>query len=122
MWCFAPDKMNTIYAMQQADKTLRSAAVQQEVLGFKLLDLQKELVEAFQLPPLLSKLMQDSASNEQRVRNVTLAVNLARHSANGWDDAALPDDYKDIAELLRMDIARVLRIVGVPDIAVTNIT
>ncbi len=121
MWCFAPDKMNAIYAMQQADKSLRSAAAQEEVLGFKLIDLQKELVEAFQLPPLLSKLMQDNASGEQRVRNVTLAVNLARHSANGWDDAALPDDYRDIAELLRMDIARVMRIVGTPATAAANI-
>lgn len=115
MWCFAPDKMNTIHNMQHADKTLRSHAVQQEVLGFKLHDLQKELVEVFQLPPLLSKLMQDEASGEQRVRNVTLAVNLARHSANGWDDAALPDDYHDIAEFLRMDIGRAKRIIGVPD-------
>ncbi len=115
MWCYAPDKMNTIYAMQHADKTLRSRAVQQEVLGFVLHDLQKEIVEEFKLPPLLSQLMQDNASNEQRVRNVTLAVNLARHSANGWDDAALPDDYRDIAELLRMDVEKVMRVVGVPD-------
>jgi HD-like signal output (HDOD) protein len=115
MWCFAPDEMNTIFAMQQADKSLRSAL--EEVLGFKLIDFQKELVEAFQLPPLLSKLMQDSASSEQRARNVTLAVNLARHSANGWDDAALPDDYRDIAELLRMDVAKVMRIVGTPSVA-----
>ncbi len=114
MWCFAPDKMNVIHAMQQADKTLRSQDAQQEVLGFKLHDLQKELVEVFQLPPLLSKLMQDEASTEQRVRNVMLAVNLARHSANGWDDAALPDDYHDIAEFLRVDIDRVLRIIGAP--------
>ena len=114
MWCFAPEKMNTIHTMQHADKTLRSAVVQQQVLGFKLHDLQKELVEVFQLPPLLSKLMKDSASSEQRVRNVTLAVNLARHSGNGWDDAALPDDYRDIAEFLRMDIDKVMRTVGVP--------
>jgi HD-like signal output (HDOD) protein len=114
MWCFAPDKMNTIYAMQHADKTLRSNVVQQEVLGFVLHDLQKELVEIFQLPPLLSKLMQNGTSHEQRVRNVTLAVNLARHSANGWDDAALPDDYHDIAELLRLDVDRTMRIIGVP--------
>jgi HD-like signal output (HDOD) protein len=114
MWCFAPDKMNIIYAMQHADKTLRSNVVQQEVLGFVLHDLQKELVEIFQLPPLLSKLMQDSTSHEQRVRNVTLAVNLARHSANGWDNAALPEDYHDIAELLRLDIDRTKHIIGVP--------
>jgi HD-like signal output (HDOD) protein len=115
MWCFAPDKMNIIHNKQQVDKTLRSQAVQQEVLGFVLHDLQKELVEVFQLPPLLSKLMKDEALNEQRVRNVTLAVNLARHSANGWDDAALPDDYHDVAEFLRMDINRAKRIIGVPD-------
>ena len=117
MWCFAPEKMMAIHNKQHADKTLRSTTVQQEVLGFKLQDLQTQLVEAFELPPLLSKLMQDSTSNEQRVRNVTLAVNFARHVANGWDDAALPDDYHDVAELLRMDIDRVKRIVGAPDLA-----
>lgn len=114
LWCFAPNHMEKIYALQHADKTLRSVAVQQEILGFRIQDLQKGLVEAFELPPLLSKLMQDNASTEQRVRNVILAVNLARHSANGWDDAALPDDYRDAAELLRMDIERVMRIVGAP--------
>jgi HD-like signal output (HDOD) protein len=115
MWCYVPDKMNLIHTMQVADKALRSKAVQQDVLGFVLHDLQAQLVEVFQLPPLLGKLMQDGASDEQRVRNVTLAVNLARHSANGWGDAALPDDYRDIAELLRLDVDRVMRVVGVPD-------
>lgn len=114
MWCFQPEKMNSICALQQADKTLRSRAVQQDVLGFTLYDLQKEIVEAFQFPPLLAKLMQEEASGEQRVRNVTLAVNLARHSSHGWDDAALPDDYQEIAEFLRMDLERVMRIIGVP--------
>lgn len=115
MWCFAPNQMNQIHKLQNLDKTLRSSSAQQHVLGFKLLDLQKELVKAFQLPPLLSKLMQDGVGKEQRVRNVTLAVNLARHSSNGWDNAALPDDYSDIADLLRMDLDRVMRIVGVPE-------
>jgi hypothetical protein len=36
-----------------------------------------------------------------------LAVN-PRHTANGWDDAALPDDYKEIAELLRMPAEQVM--------------
>ncbi|CAN1528533.1 Metal-dependent hydrolase HDOD [Methylophilaceae bacterium] len=116
MWCFSPEKMNIIHKMQEADKTIRSVTAQQNVLGFKLQDLQKALVEAFQLPPLLSKLMQDDASTEQRVRNVALAVNLARHSANGWSDAALPDDFHDISELLRIEINRVKRIVGAPEL------
>ncbi len=115
MWCFAPDKMNTIFSMQQADKALRSQAAQEDVLGFKLHDLQDVLVEVFKLPPLLSQLMHSEAAGEQRVRNVVLAVNLARHSANGWDDAALPDDYRDVAEFLRVDVERAKRLIGVPD-------
>ena len=115
MWCFAPEKMNEIYDMQHTDKALRSKTAQEQVLGFKLVDLQKALVEKFQLPPLLSKLMEDQDASEHRAINVALAVNLARHSANGWDDAALPDDYSDIADFLRVDVARARYIIGVPD-------
>lgn len=114
MWCFAPDKMNVIFKMQQADKTLRTKELQQQIFGFKLKDLQKKIVEEFQLPPLLSQLMDDANAN-RRVKNVRLAVNLARHSSNGWDNAALPDDYHDVAELLRVDIARAKQIIGVPE-------
>jgi hypothetical protein len=34
------------------------------------------------------------------VRNVVLAVRLARHTAHGWDNAAIPDDVDEIAQLL----------------------
>jgi hypothetical protein len=47
-----------------------------------------------------------------RVRNVQLAVDLARHSANGWTDPALPDDYQAISELLNIHIDGVLRKIG----------
>jgi len=108
MWCFAPGQMLEIRDMQHKDKTLRSRDVQQQVLGFMLFDLQRELVAQWGLPQLLLTLMNDSCSKQPRVRNVELAVNLARHTANGWDDAALPDDYKDIGELLRMPAEQVM--------------
>ncbi|MDD2686512.1 MAG: HDOD domain-containing protein [Gallionella sp.] len=102
MWAFAPDAMLKIRAMQQEDKSLRSRAVQEQVLGFALRDLQQRLAEEWGLPELLMMLMDDANHSKLRVRNVVLAVNLARHSANGWNDAALPDDYRDIGELLRI--------------------
>jgi HD-like signal output (HDOD) protein len=114
MWCFDPEKMKVIAKKQETDKTLRSVLVQQEVLGFKLTEIQNAVIENFKLPPLLSQLMDNEASDLQRVKNVRIAVNLARHSANGWDDAALPDDYKEVAELLHIDIARAKHIIGVP--------
>jgi len=112
MWCFAPQEMLKIRAIQQQDKSLRSRAVQEQVFGFALADLQKALVQKWELPKLLLTLMDDTNANQARVRNVQLAVNLARHSANGWDDAALPDDYKDIGELLRTPADQVMLIVG----------
>jgi hypothetical protein len=36
------------------------------------------------------------------VQNVKLAVNLARHSVNGWTDAAIPDDFAAIENLLNV--------------------
>ena len=44
--------------------------------------------------------MDDYHANPPRARTVALAVALSRHSANGWDDAALPDDYAAIQKLL----------------------
>ena len=112
MWCFNPEAMMKIHAMQEADKTLRSAAVQQEVLGFRGMELQKALATEWKLPELLLTLMDPAQSGNERVCNVMLALNLARHSANGWDDAALPDDYRDIGELLNIEPQKVMEMVG----------
>ena len=112
MWCFSPTEMLKIRAMQQQDKTLRSNDAQTQVFGFSLDELKSELVIKWSLPSLLITLMDDHHEKSSRVRNVSLAVKLARHAANGWDDAALPDDYRNIAELLKMDIDEVISLIN----------
>lgn len=112
MWCFAPADMLKIHALQKQDKSLRSHVVQKQVLGFSLAELQYALALEWSLPKLLITLMDSACADQQRVRNVILAGNLARHSAKGWDDAALVDDYKDIAELLKMPVEQVMAIVA----------
>ena len=115
MWCFAPADMLKIRAMQQHDKTLRSHIAQEEVLGFPLVSLQHALALEWELPKLLLTLMDDACADQQRVRNVILAVNFAHHFANGWDDAALPDDYRNIGELLQMQAEDVMFMVGLEE-------
>ncbi len=112
MWCFAPVEMLKISALQEQDKSMRSGAAQEQVLGFRLIELQKELAKEWKLPALLFDLMNAENSQQARVRNVVLADRLARHSSHGWDDAALPDDYNDIGALLHMKIEEVKGIVG----------
>jgi HD-like signal output (HDOD) protein len=102
LWCFAPDLALAIRARLQADRTLRSASIQEEVLGFPLADLQLALCHAWHLPGLLTTLMNDGNARLPRVQNVTLAVNLARHSVDGWTDAAIPDDLAAIQNLLNI--------------------
>jgi HD-like signal output (HDOD) protein len=111
--CFAPKDVLQVVAMQQANKALRSAAAQEQVFGFTYLDLQLALCGAWKLPELLQKLMDDEHAELGRVKNVKLAVDLARHSANGWNDAALPDDYKAIEAFLSITHADLMERLGV---------
>ncbi|MCL5059841.1 MAG: HDOD domain-containing protein [Candidatus Thermoplasmatota archaeon] len=111
MWCFNPAQMLEIQKRQEADRSLRSADAQKQVLGFTGLELQRQLTIEWQLPALLMNLTDQALAHTVRVRNVMLAVDLARHSAQGWDDAALPDDYREIGSLLRMEPDRVMALV-----------
>lgn len=112
MWCFAPADMLKVKVLQEQDKSMRSAVAQEQVFGFSLFALQKELVRKWELPTLLLHLMDHEDGQQPRVRNVVLADRLARHSCHGWDDAALPDDYRDIGALLNMQADDVMSIVG----------
>ena len=114
LWCFAPRQAIEIRDLQLADKSLRSATAQQQVLGFPLFDLQRALCTAWHLPELLSTLMDDANAFQPRVRNVILAVNLARHSSSDWTDAALPDDFSAIEKLLHIKRETLLSRLNIP--------
>ena len=67
------------------------------------------------LPELIMTLMDQNNAELPRVLNVLLAVNLARHSADGWENAALPDDFTAIQKLLRIDRETLLKRLDIPD-------
>lgn len=124
MWCFAPSMPLKVLEMQAQDRHLRTVTAQQAVYGIPLHELQLGLVSAWRLPKLLATLITAKppeegkvnvdtiSSDNPRVRNVALAVDLARHSANGWDDPALPDDFKAIEELLHINHETLMRKLG----------
>lgn len=100
MWCHAPTLALEIRAMQQANPTLRSANLQRFVYNIDLDDLRQALMKLWHLPSLLVRISDGKHPDHPSVRNVLLAVRLARHTAQGWDNAAIPDDVDDIAQLL----------------------
>lgn len=111
LWCHAPALALQIRSAQQADATLRSATIQKQVLGIELHDLQQALMKAWRLPEMLRRISDDRHAEQLNVRNVLLAVRLARHTAQGWDNAALPDDVADIAALLNLSHMAAMQLV-----------
>ena len=99
----APALAMVIEERQRADPTLRSAAVQREVLHGELDERVHTLMQRWRLPALLVQISDGHARHATaQVRNVQLALRVARHSALDWDNAALPDDLHDIAALLNI--------------------
>ena len=102
LWVHAPNLALAISAAQAADPQLRSAEVQRRVLHIELGDLQQSLMKAWRLSDLLTRISDDKHADHPSVRNVLLAIRVARHSSHGWDNPALPDDVADIARLLQL--------------------
>jgi HD-like signal output (HDOD) protein len=111
LWCHAPALALEVRRVQQTDAALRSSVAQRMVLNVELGDLQQALMRAWHLHPLLVKTADERHAEHPSVKAVALAVRLARHSALGWDNAALGDDYSDAAALLNLSLGAAQQLV-----------
>lgn len=107
MWCTVPEVTLQLERMLACHPGLRSAAAQRVVLGFSLAELQLALARDWRLPKLLRSLMDDANSDHPRVQTVRHSVALARHSAHGWHDPALPDDYRGLEKVVGLPAEQV---------------
>jgi hypothetical protein len=110
LWLHAPALAMQVSQRLRSTPGLRTAQAQREILNIELPDLQHALMLGWRLPPLLVRITDDRHGGDLQVRNVLLAIRLARHSAQGWDDPALPDDVQEIAELLQLGEAPLRRL------------
>ena len=120
-WLFAPSLTHNVYAMQRAEPGLRSSSAQRMVFNFSAKELQLALVHHWHLPELLTFMMNPKFIDNPRVRTVQLAANLARHTAHGWDDPAIPDDLSAIESLLHIGREHLLSRVGSPHEAIDRL-
>jgi HD-like signal output (HDOD) protein len=105
LWCNAPGLSLAIRKRQLAEPSLRSADIQTELLNVTLDQLEHGLMLAWRLPELLIEITDETGNHPLRAtqrRMVQLGVRLARHSAEGWANAAIPDDVHEISQLLNL--------------------
>lgn len=111
LWLRAPTLALQIERRKQAEPTLRTASAQRDVLNIELDALQHALMLAWRLPALLVEITDEKArSVTAQMRNVQLAIRVARHSVAGWENPAIPDDLRDIALLLNLSPDAVSRL------------
>jgi HD-like signal output (HDOD) protein len=111
LWVTAPDLAAEMASRMRADPSLRSATLQAAVLNIKLDELQHALMRQWRLPQLLVSVVDPRQERvSAQARSVQLAVRLARHTADGWENPALKDDVLDIAALLNMNAEPTLAI------------
>lgn len=103
LWCSEPDLAIEIRRRLRARPGLRSAEAQRLVLQVRLIELQHALMYRWRMPSrLIGVLDGHKADNQTQVRIVELSVRVARHTANGWKDPAIPDDLIEIGRLLQL--------------------
>ena len=110
LWCEAPDLALQVQHRLQTHPGMRSRAAQREVLGLELGDLEQALMKAWHLPELLAHITDDKRGRDPQVQCVTLAVRLARHTADRWDNPAVPDDLAEIGALLNLSERHTLKL------------
>lgn len=115
MHCFAPSLATTVRERLAAHPGLRTRAVQEEVFGAPPQEIMRELIGLWGLPELLLSLLDPANAETSNVRNVNLAVDLARHTATGWQNPALQDDLPAISELVHLDRGNLLERLGAPE-------
>ena len=113
-WSFAPTLALEVQQMQNADPDLRTHVAQAQVFGFNAQEVQHALIPRWNMPELLSNLLDESHAENPRVQTIILAGEVARHSALGWDNPALPDDFEAIMGLIHIGMVPLLKRLGVP--------
>jgi HD-like signal output (HDOD) protein len=105
LWLQAPRLAAEIARRQRILPQLRSADAQRAVLRVTLTELQQALMKRWHLPEALTSLLNpESTGSSAQALTVELATRFARHSAKGWDNTAIPDDLRDISELLQIGL------------------
>lgn len=114
LWLALPQKMLAYSSLKQARPTERSSVLQFESFGTDFFAIQQKLIEKWSLPAFIGKLMApDPDSDDLRLKTAQLACALARHSKSGWDNPALPDDFKALETLIHLDHNEALRRMGI---------
>lgn len=114
LWHFAPELPDKALDELKSGRALRTLQAQQQAVGFSFKQLTLSLVQAWDLPPLITMLIR--GSDNLRANIARLAVDTARHIVTHPENPAIPADIINIKALLRSaDTHTLLDALPIPD-------
>ena len=100
-WCMADEKDVKDLKKALVDEGNAEEA-QEKVLGFKLTDLSRALIEQWGLSPLLFEALSKDDMSSPLMQCITLGEEIAETVPSGWDTAASKEVYKKMAAKLEI--------------------
>lgn len=107
LWAFAPELPRKALDELKSGRASRSDQAQQQACGFAFREVTLLLIEKWNLPGLILKLIRGDEG--LRARLARLAINAGRHLGYGPDDPALPHDIVEASRLTHASIAGVVQ-------------
>lgn len=106
LWHFAPELAQKALDELQSGRAMRTLQAQMQAVGFSFKQLTISLVQAWDLPSLITLLIR--GSDNLRANIARLAVDTARHIVTHPENPAIPADIINIKTLLRTPDTRIL--------------
>lgn len=103
LWLYDSKQMLTLRTTLKAGQ-LRKEEAEQQILGFSIQDLTRELAKQWGLPELFRDSLYPENAHNVRVYGVMLAVQLARLSRTSWTGPVIDEIIEEIADYLFLGV------------------
>ncbi len=101
--CCSPDQAIELARAVRA-RPEEAEEIEQRLLGFRIVDLQAALAEAWGFPELYAAFAEPEGHHRARALTVTLATAIARESEAGWRGERLANSVEDLAAVLHIHV------------------
>lgn len=111
LWIHDEPLARQIKSLHNGNPAVSSLQAQQQVLGFTLQSLTRELLERWQMPRLMRRLADPACAEDRQVYCAQLGIQMARHLQSGWSHPKMAEDIEHVADLLCISVATARQVI-----------
>jgi hypothetical protein len=111
LWIHHEPLAQQIRRLHSGNSDVSSLQAQQQVLGFTLQGLTRELLDRWQMPRLMRRLADPASAEDRQMYCAQLGIQMARHLQSGWSHPKMAEDLQRVADLLCISVATARQVI-----------